>query len=234
MTDGGETPADQAVAVVSVADRLHGKPRHRGRLHQTWVYVSIPAGVILVLHARGTAGQFAAAVFATAFTCMYLSSAGHHRGAWRLGGIRSIQRIDHSMIYVMIAASYTPVALIALDGWLRWIVLGIEWGGAALGITLKLTRFDTVRAFGAFLYSFLSALALFIIPPLLERLTPTEAQLGLVGLGLSAVGSLVLARKRPDPWPASFGYHEIWHVFVVVATACHYVMVYLITGSPNR
>lgn len=203
-------------------------PRLRGRIHQVAFFVSLPVGAALVALARGGAARVGAAVYALGLASVFGASAAYHRGAWGPAARRRMKRLDHSMIYVLIAASYTPVALLALQG--RWTVavLATVWVGAALGVALKLWRIDGFRVATAALYMALGWLAVVALPQLLRGMSAPALALAVAGGLLYTAGAIVFALRRPDPRPTVFGYHEVWHAFMVAAAACHAAMIALL------
>lgn len=200
-------------------------PRLRGRIHQVAFFVSLPVGAALVALARGGAARLGAAVYALGLAAVFGSSAAYHRGAWGPAARRRMKRLDHSMIYVLIAASYTPVALLALHGRWRLAVLAVSWAGATLGVALKLVRIDGFRVATAALYMALGWLALAALPQLVRGMPTPALALAVAGGLLYTAGAIVFALRRPDPRPMVFGYHEVWHAFMVAAAACHAAMV---------
>ena len=207
------------------------KPRLRGRIHQVAFFVSIPAGVILVLLAHGPTATTVAAVYAASLAAVFGSSAAYHLGRWTERSRRWMKRLDHSMIFVLIAASYTPVAALVLGGTWEAVLLSVVWAGAVVGVTLKLARPDGLHVVGGALYIVLGWLAVIALPQLLHEMTVAEVVLMVVGGLLYTAGAIVLARRRPDPSPATFGYHEVWHAFMVAAASCHYAMILLLLRS---
>ena len=207
------------------------KPRLRGRIHQVAFFVSIPAGVILVLLAHGPTATTVAAVYAASLAAVFGSSAAYHLGRWTERSRRRMKRLDHSMIFVLIAASYTPVAALVLGGTWEAVLLSVVWAGAVVGVTLKLARPDGLHVVGGALYIVLGWLAVIALPQLLHEMTVAEVVLMVVGGLLYTAGAIVLARRRPDPSPATFGYHEVWHAFMVAAASCHYAMILLLLRS---
>jgi hemolysin III len=208
------------------------KPRYRGRIHQVAFFVSIPAGVILVLLARGPVATTVAAVYAASLAALFGSSAAYHRGRWTEPTRRWMKRLDHSMIFVLIAASYTPVAALVLGGTWEVVLLSLAWAGAVAGVTLKMARPDGHHVVGGILYMALGWLAVIALPQLFAQLTTAEAVLMVTGGLLYTAGAIVFATRRPDPSPLTFGYHEIWHAFMVAAACCHYAMILLILLPP--
>jgi hemolysin III len=208
------------------------KPRLRGRIHQVAFWVSIPAGIVLVLLASGPVETAVAVIYAVSLTAVFGSSAAYHRGAWSERAQRWMRRLDHSMIFVLIAGSYTPVSVLVLDGTWEAVLLSLVWTGAAVGVTLKMVRPDGLSVTSAILYMGLGWLAMIALPQLLGGMTTAEAVLMISGGLLYTAGAIVFASKRPDPRPNTFGYHEIWHSFMVLAATCHYAMILLVL-QPN-
>lgn len=201
------------------------RPVWRGRLHSWVFFACIPAGLLLIIAASGTAATVAAVIYVASLLVAFGTSASYHRLATSLRARRVMQRLDHAAIYILISGTYVPVCLVALPP--RWgipllIVVGI---GAGTGIAMKLFAFGRLPWLGYVLYPGLGWLAVIASPALIQHMTPL--QLGLVaGGGLAyTIGIPVLAARRPDPWPAIFGYHEVWHGFTVVAAALHFAAV---------
>ncbi len=203
-------------------------PRLRGRIHQIAFFASIPTGVMLVLFAGGGMRTAVAAVYAASLTAVFGASAAYHRGPWTLRARRWMKRLDHSMIFVLIAGSYTPVSVLALEGPWEVVLLSVAWAGAAVGVTLKMVRPDGLSVLTAILYMALGWLALVALPQLVRGMTAAELALMVSGGVLYTAGAIVFAWRRPDPRPAAFGYHEVWHAFQVAAAVCHYAMILLI------
>jgi hemolysin III len=208
-------------------------PRLRGRLHQVAFLVSIPAGIALVLAARSGLARLGVLVYALSLTAMFGTSAAFHRLRWSPRARPRMDRLDRTMIYVLIAGSYTPVGLLALrPGW-RVAFLALVWTGAAVGVALVLLR-NRHRGIGVVrmvLYLGLGWLSLLILPQLARALGLGQLALGVVGGLLYTVGAVVLIRRRPDPNPRVFGYHEVWHAFTVAAGACHYALIWLLATA---
>ena len=204
------------------------KPRFRGRIHQVAFFVSLPAGAVLILLANGPAAITVASVYAVSLAAVFGLSAIYHRGQWTEAARRWLKRLDHSMIYVLIAASYTPVAALVLGGPWEVVLLSVIWAGAVVGVTMKMARPDGLSAVSAALYIVLGWLAIVALPQLAREMTVAELVLLLAGGMLYTAGAIVFARRRPDPSPSIFGYHEVWHSFMVAAAACHYAMILLL------
>jgi hemolysin III len=204
------------------------KPRLRGRLHQVAFFVSIPAGIALVALARATEARVAAMIFAATLSALYGVSALYHRRDWSSRAHRFMKHLDHSMIFVFIAGSYTPVTLLALHPAWGITLLILAWSGAAVGVLVTVLRLERWHGVGFAMYLVLGWLAVFAAPQLVSSLSRVELALLVFGGVLYTVGAVVLARKRPDPHPAVFGYHEVWHTFVVSANVCHFLLVLLL------
>ena len=207
------------------------KPRLRGRLPQVAFFVSIPAGITLVALARGAEARVGATIFAASLTGLYGVSAAYHRGRWSLGTERLMKHLDHSMIFVLIAGSYTPITLLALRPAWGITLLAIAWTGAAVGVLITVLRLERWPRVGFVMYLALGWLAVIATPQLVRSLSGVELALLVTGGLLYTVGAVVLARNRPDPRPAVFGYHEVWHTFVVGAGACHFALVLLLVRA---
>ena len=202
------------------------KPRLRGVFHQWAFFVALVAGVVLVIAAPDGRATFAATIYATSVVAMFGASALYHRIDWRsLGARRWMRRLDHSMIFVLIAGTYTPFALLVLHGGLARAVLIAVWGGALLGIALKMFWPDTPKWLTAAVYVALGWVAVIAFPQLAGELGVTGMALVAGGGILYTAGAVVYALRRPDPAPAVFGYHEIFHVLVIAAAALQFVAV---------
>ena len=198
-------------------------PTLRGVSHAVAFWVALAAGALLVAFAGDATARAAAIVYAAGLCALFGGSATYHRWRWHPRWRPLLRRIDHSTIFVFIAASYTPVALLVLDGTLAIVVLALAWTGALAGIVFTLAWLDAPRWLVAGTYLALGWMAVVAIPQLVDRLT--AAPLALLGVGglLYSAGAVVYARKRPDPWPRVFGFHEIFHAFVIAAAVCHFV-----------
>jgi hemolysin III len=203
-------------------------PRLRGRLHQIAFFASIPLGIAVAVLARGVAATAAAAIYAASLTAVFGVSAAYHRGRWSPRARRWMKRLDHSLIYVLIAGSYTPIAVLALQGPWEVVLLSVAWSGAAIGITLKMARPDGLAVITAVLYLALGWFALVALPQLIRGMSAPGVTLMIAGGLLYTAGAIVFVSRRPDPRPDTFGYHEVWHSFQVAAAACHYVMILLV------
>ncbi len=201
------------------------KPRLRGVSHQYAFFASLVCGVALILGASDGRSTTAAAIYAGAVSALLGTSALYHRVTWRPRARRWMRRLDHSMIFVLIAGTYTPVALLALTGSLGRIVLIVVWGGAAAGIVFKLVWIDAPKWVFALVYLALGWVSVVTI----GQLPGAIGWLGVVGLAtgglLYTAGAIVYARGRPNPFPGVFGYHEVFHALVIAAASLHYAVI---------
>jgi hemolysin III len=209
------------------------KPRMRGRLHQSAFIGSIPAGVVLVLLAPDARARVATLIYALTLTGLFGVSASYHLGDWSESAYARMRRLDHSMIFVLIAGTYTPYCLLVLEGTLATAVLLAVWTGAGVGVATKLYRVD-LHVLSGFMYIGLGWLVVVSMPALLRGLDTAETLLLMAGGLLYSLGALVLATNRPNPWPRTFGYHEVWHAATIAAAVCQYVSILLVVLSLPR
>ncbi len=194
---------------------LAARPRLRGRLHQVATFVAMLGLVVLVENAANTEARIGAWVYGSASIALYAVSSGYHVFA-RSPRLRAVmQRVDHTMIYVLIAGTFTPIALITLHGTARTAALTVMWLGAAVGMVVKIAWFGRFRRLGAALYIVLGWAGLMALPGLWSR----RLVLALIAAGglLYTVGAILFALHRPRLKGRWFGYHEVWHVFGLCA-----------------
>jgi hemolysin III len=187
--------------------------------------VALIVGALLIAGAPHMKSRIAAAIFAATVAAMFGASALHHRVTWRERGYRWSRRIDHAGVYLAIAGSYTPFGLLVLTGTWRIVVLAVVWGGAAAAIVLKFAWVEAPKWLAAAIAISLGWVAVIVFPQLIDGVGWSGSALVLAGGLFYTIGGLVYALKRPDPLPAVFGYHEIFHVLVVVAVALQYTVV---------
>jgi hemolysin III len=202
------------------------KPRLRGVLHQWAFAVSLVAGVGLVLEAESVRARLTVTVYALSVAALFGTSAAYHRVNWRrVGARRWTRRLDHTMIFVLIAGSYTPFGVLVLRGTLGTVILIVAWSAALAGAVFKLIWIDAPSWLIATTYIAIGWIAVVAIPELVHGLGVVAV--GAVGAGgiLYSAGALVHARKRPDPVPMVFGYHELFHLLVILAAALQYAVV---------
>jgi hemolysin III len=198
------------------------KPKLRGWLHAGTTPLALAAGIVLIVLSPTLTTRIGSAVFGGTALLLFTVSAIYHRGTWSPRTWAFLRRFDHSNIYLLIAGSYTPFALILLSGGSRVALLSIVWGGALLGVALRLGWTDAPRWLNAPVYIALGWVAIFYAGQLLSG-GPAVTTLIAVGGGLYTVGGVVYALKKPDPFPTWFGFHEVFHTFTIAAFVCHYV-----------
>jgi hemolysin III len=200
------------------------KPLLRGWLHALCFVLSVPAGAVVVATASTTRARVGAVVYAIGLTAVFGVSAAYHRGRWSEAARRRMKRLDHATIFVMIGASYTPVCLL-LGGRRSTALLVAAWVGAGVGLTLAVFGIAEKPVVGMLLYIALGWAAALALPELAGRLDVAEYRLLVAGGLLYTAGALLFGTHRPNPIPGVFGYHEVWHVMVAAASACHYGMI---------
>ena len=203
------------------------RPRFRGVLHQYAFFASLVVGVLLVVGADGGIPRLSAFVFAASVAAMLGVSALYHRVVWPPAPRRWIRRLDHAAIFLLIAGTYTPFGLVALDGSWRVTVLAIAWTGALAAIVLKVAWIDAPRWVAALVAVCLGWVGVVALPEVHDSVGLTPLMLLGVGGLLYSAGAIIYALRRPDPAPSIFGYHELFHALVVAAAACQYVAVAL-------
>jgi hemolysin III len=202
------------------------KPRLRGVLHQWAFAASVATGAALVLEAGSARARVAVAIYALSVAALFGTSALYHRINWRtLGARRWMRRLDHTMIFVLIAGSYTPFGLLVLHGTMGAAILITVWSAALAGAVFKLLWIDAPGWLIATAYVAIGWIVVFATPQLVGRLGVVA--FGALALGgvLYSAGAVIYALKRPDPVPAVFGYHEVFHLLVLVAAALQYAVV---------
>ncbi|MGH2849067.1 MAG: PAQR family membrane homeostasis protein TrhA [Solirubrobacteraceae bacterium] len=210
---------------MSAAPLPVAKPRLRGVSHQWGFVASLVCGVLLVALARGGTAVAAAAIYAGATSALLGTSTLYHRVDWRPAARRWMRRLDRSMIYVLIAASYTPFTLLAMHGTLATVVLLAVWTGACGGVLLQLVWPDHPKWVAAAVAVVLGWVAVVTLTQLPQTIG-WGAIAALVASGVMyTTGAVVYARERPNPWPGVFGYHEVFHALVLAAAATHYAVV---------
>jgi hemolysin III len=199
----------------------------RGFLHGSAALASVIGGVALWMRTDGNvAHQITLAIFALSMVALYTVSSLYHSVPWREQWKRRMQRLDHSMIYVLIAGTYTPIAAIALSGRLRTATLVSVWAVATVGAIQK-AFFPGVRdRFSIAAQTTLGWLGLLLVVPLARRLPGPALQLAVLGGLLYTLGMIFCVTKRPRLWPRVFSYHEVFHILVIAGSGAHYAMVF--------
>jgi hemolysin III len=202
------------------------KPRLRGVLHQWAFFVAIAADAAIVVAAPAGRAKLATTVYAISVVGLFGVSAVYHRVNWVSATARRwMRRLDHSMIFFLIAGTYTPFALLVLDGTLATAVLIAVWGGALAGVVLNLAWVDAPKWVTAIVYVALGWVAIVAFPDMFSELGVVAITLVAAGGVLYTSGAVVYALQRPDPSPAVFGYHEVFHLLVIVAAALQFAAV---------
>jgi hemolysin III len=214
-----------SLTVLRAITRQDARPRFRGVTHKYAFFGSLIAGVVLVLLAPTERATTAAAIYAASVSGLFGASALYHRVTWRPAARRWMRRLDHSMIFVLIAGTYTPFGLLLLHGTLATVVLAVIWGGALAGVVMKLAWVDAPKWLMAVVYVALGWVGAVTTPQLLSRGGVGAVTLLAAGGVLYTVGAVIYALRRPDPSPKVFGYHEIFHVLVIAAAATHYAAI---------
>ncbi len=194
-------------------------------MHSWAFFATIPAGIALIVMASGAAAIVGAAIYSATLLLLFGTSAAYHRLAQSERARSIMQRLDHSMIYLLIAGTYVPLCLVALPPAWGIPMLVVVGTLAAVGMVLKLAFFHGARHVSYSLYIVMGWVAIVATPVLVDSLT--GLQLGLIVAGGVAytVGFPVLMVKRPNPWPSTFGYHEVWHLLTVIAASLHFAAV---------
>jgi hemolysin III len=223
--------ARSRAGVQDVADKVVAqvKPKLRGWLHASAVPLSLIGGILLIVYSTTTLGRVGAAVYLAASLLLFGTSATYHRFGWGKTGEAILRRMDHSNIYLFIAATYTPLALLLLTGTSRILLLVCIWASAILGVLFRVFWLSAPRWLYTALYIAMGWAAVAWLPQLWS--TGGGLVIGLIGLGglIYTGGAVVYALKRPNPSPTWFGFHEIFHTCTVLAAGCHYAAIALIT-----
>jgi hemolysin III len=207
------------------------KPRWRGRIHLAAFLASLPAGLALVLWSQGVPAHIAAALFALSLAGLFGTSATYHTGNWAPRTRARLQRMDHAMIFVLIAGSYTPLTLLALQPAWGITLLAVVWTVAVVGVTLALAHFRALHRIGGYLYIGMGWIVVLALPAVVRSLGTQELALLFAGGILYTLGAIGLRLQRPNPRPHVFGYHEVWHAMTVAAAACHFTLVAMLVRA---
>jgi hemolysin III len=219
--------------VVEDLPSVLARPVLRGWLHLVCFFLAIPAGVVLIVRASAPDARAAAVVYAIGLVALFGVSGSYHRGRWSDRWRQRMRRLDHATIFVMIAGSYTPLCVVALDGWVSVVMLVAAWTGAAIGAVLAWTDSRRSMLVRSGLYIALGWSVLAALPQLVRHLSTTELVLIAIGGLLYTVGAIFLATHWPDPSPRVFGYHEVWHTFVVAAAICQFIAIGSVIEGAN-
>jgi hemolysin III len=206
------------------------RPRARGWIHRVAFLAAGPAGIVLLAVAPTWSARLAVAVYSLTLAMTFWVSSTYHQGTWSVEEFARWQRRDHSAIFLLIAGTYTPYCVLALEGAWRVSMLVAVWVGATLGILVKLYRVD-LHVLSGVMYLGLGWVAVVAFPQFVRALTPVELTLTVAGGILYSMGALALALHRPRLFPKTFGYHEVWHTATAGAAACHYAAILLILAD---
>jgi len=206
------------------------RPRLRGTLHRWSVPVAVALTVALAMR-TSTGGALATSiVYGCCVTGMLTVSAVYHSAALSATSRRLLRRLDHSMILVAIAGTYTAVIVLSLEGGARVTLLVVAWCVTLVGVVIRMTWIDAPAGLVAVVYLVAGWMALLDVPGYARGTTGAEMAFIVAGGLAYTVGAVVYAAKRPDPWPAVFGFHELFHVLVVVGALCHWLAVFSLAG----
>jgi len=208
-----------------IAELAARRPRLRGVSHQWAAVVAAIAGAILIWRAPDGKSTAVAAVYAASLVGLFAVSATYHRITWRPAVRRWLRRLDHAMIFVFIAGTVTPVALLVVGGTLGIVLLCVIWAGALGGVVLNLAWVDAPKVVSAIVYIAVGWIGVAVLPELIHVVGAAPTVLFLVGGALYSIGAVVYARGRPNPVPSVFGYHEVFHALVIAAAVAHFVAV---------
>jgi hemolysin III len=219
-----------AIAVDEAGDAARAavafvKPRLRGVLHEFAFPISLIAGAWAILHAPAGMARTSTAVYAATLSACLGVSALYHRGHWSVSVRRWLRRLDHATIFMLVAGTFTPIAVIALTGWMSVATLAVVWGGAILGSLLNLFWIDAPVVIEVGPYIAIGGFGVVIMPRLLSNIGPVGVGLLALGGAVYIAGAIIYARQRPDPWPHTFGFHEIFHSLVIAAAVLQWVVI---------
>jgi hemolysin III len=204
------------------------KPRFRGLLHQYAFFASLPALPVLLFASASRRAVFAATVYGLSLVALFGASALFHRVTWSVRARRWMGRVDHAMINVLIAGTYTPLGLLVLSGTLATVSLLVVWSGALASMVLHVLWIDALpKWLSAIVYVVLGWSGVAAFPELISQVGWGPSALFALGGALYSAGAVVYACRRPDPAPEVFGYHEVFHALVIAAAATHYAVVAL-------
>jgi hemolysin III len=206
-----------------------GKPRLRGRLHQYAFFVALVSGIVLCSIAAtrpGIAPLLSCAIYSVTVCGLFGISGLYHRRSWTERGYQIMRRLDHSMIFIFIAGTYTPFCVLLLTPEKATLMLSLIWGGALGGVALKSIWPHLPRWVGAPLYLALGWGAVAIMPDVLDKGGMTVLVLLAVGGVIYSAGAVFYALRRPNPWPTVFGHHEFFHACTLLAAISHHVAIY--------
>jgi hemolysin III len=199
------------------------KPKLRGVSHEWAFFLSLGFGTALIILAETPRATLAVAIYAVSLSALFGTSALYHRVNWARPSVRQwMRRLDHSMIFFLIAGTYTPFALLVLEGTLAMAILAVVWIGAIAGAIVEMIWIDHPKWASALIYLSLGWVAVAAFPELWTSMGPAGTLLVAAGGLLYTAGAVVYATQRPNPVPATFGYHEVFHLLVIAAAVAHF------------
>jgi hemolysin III len=200
----------------------------RGWLHTYAFFVALAGGIILcaVAATRGTAPVVSCVIYSLTICGLFGTSALYHRRVWSARGYQVMKRLDHSMIFVFIAGTYTPFCVLLLSGAKEVVILSIVWGGAVLGVGMKMITPNAPRWLSTPLYIALGWVAVAVLPDILRVGGVAALVLMLLGGAFYTLGAIIYATRHPNPWPETFGHHEFFHACTLLAAICHQIAIY--------
>ncbi|MER7786403.1 MULTISPECIES: PAQR family membrane homeostasis protein TrhA [Streptomyces] len=203
------------------------KPRMRGWLHAGVFPLALAGGIVLITLARSAAAVAALSVYALSACLLFGTSALYHRGTWGPRGEAVLRRLDHANIFLIIAGTYTPLAVLLLPAGQQKVLLSLVWGGAAAGVAFRVFWINAPRWLYTVCYIALGWAAVFYLPDFAHTGGTAVVALVVAGGLLYTAGATVYGLKRPDPWPRWFGFHEVFHTLTIAAFASHYAAILL-------
>ncbi|HAL87137.1 MAG TPA: hemolysin [Deferribacteraceae bacterium] len=201
-----------------------------GFSHLAGALMSVAALTVLVVLSamNATAWHIVSfSVYGSAMILLYAASAAYHLIPLNEKGTRILKKLDHVMIFMMIAGTYTPFCLVPLRGGWGWTIFGIVWGFAVVGVFFKLFYINAPRFLSTSIYLAMGWISIVAIYPIVKNI-PAGGVIWLASGGvLYSIGAVIYALKKPNPWPGVFGFHEIWHIFVLAGSFCHFMVMLL-------
>ena len=226
-----ELPQLPLIEAAEADANIEIKPTWRGWIHAGVTPIALAAGIVLIVLAQGAPAKWAAAVFTLTSLLLFGMSAVYHRFNWSPKTKLTLKRIDHANIFLLIAGTYTPLAVLALPPAQGTLLLALVWGGTVIGILFRVFWTGAPRWLYVALYLLLGWAAVMYRPALFAA-NPTMMLLVIAGGLFYTGGAIIYALKKPNPWPGKFGFHEIFHVCTVIAFLCHWTACLLISLHP--
>jgi hemolysin III len=230
VSDARDAAAEKVAETKAAAAEFiaKSKPRLRGVSHEYAFFVSLVLGAVLIVAAKGSEARLAVTIYAASLSALFGVSALYHRVDWQRPEIRRwMRRLDHTMIFVLIAGTVTPFALLVMEGSFATGLLIAVWAGALAGTVVELVWVDHPKWVAAIVYIAVGSIGVVGFPAIVVEAGVVAGVLIAVGGALYVTGAIIYAAQRPDPSPSVFGYHEIFHVLVIAAAAAHFAAIAL-------